>query len=207
MRSIFPRENIVRIDSDAHEKKSELMRKVKDADIILSTYSALGLLSELDRVAFLLFESDLTIPDYRMEEEVFHAIDYAKKLGKNILLQTQMRDHPLLDIVMTGNYRDFLTYMSHERELFHYPPYTQFVTLKVHSHNQSQVTDIISKLVNKISLLRRESTFFSYDRDIWDRSAGEWIQKILLKDVDLSYIIDALQGEILRNRAVSLEWR
>jgi primosomal protein N' (replication factor Y) (superfamily II helicase) len=207
MRSIFPLKNIVRIDSDTHAKKSELLAKVKNANMILSTYGAIGLLTQVDRVVFLLFESDLTIPDYRMEEEVFHAIDYAKKLEKDILLQTQMRDHPLLDIVMTGNYRDFLTYMSHERELFHYPPYTEFATLKVHSHVQSQVTDIISKLVNKIALLKRESTFFSYDRDIWDRSAGEWIQKILLKDTDLSYIIDALQGEILRNRAVSLEWR
>lgn len=135
-----------------------------------------------------------------MEEVLFHAIDYAKKLGKNILIQTHMREHPLLPIIMEGNYKDFLTYMSRERELFQYPPYREFITLRIHDHSQDRVRDIITKLANKIILIKKDSTFFSYDRDIWERSAGEWSQKIIMKDPDLSSVIQEIQGEVLRNR-------
>ncbi len=128
-----------------------------------------------------------------MEEELFHAIDYAKKFQKHILIQTHMRDHPLLTVIREGNYKDFLTYMSRERELFQYPPYAEFITVKIHDRSQDRVRDIVHKLANKIVLIRRESTFFSYDRDIWERSAGEWSQKIILRDKDLSYIIESIQ--------------
>lgn len=94
---------------------------------------------------------------------------------------------------MEGNYKDFLTYMSHERELFQYPPYAEFITLRIHDRSQDRVRDIITKLVNKIALLKKDSTFFSYDRDIWERSAGEWSQKIILKDRDLSSLIQEIQ--------------
>ena len=83
--------------------------------------------------------------------------------------------------------------MSHERELFQYPPYAEFITLRIHDHSQDRVRDIITKLVNKIALLKKDSTFFSYDRDIWERSAGEWSQKIILKDRDLSSLIQEIQ--------------
>jgi len=162
---------------------------------------------QVDYIVFVLFESDLTVPDYRMEEEIFHALDYAKKLWKPIFIQTRLKSHPLLDIIMEGNYRDFLTYMSHERELFEYPPYTEFVTIRIHDRTQSRVTDMISKLANKIALLKKESTFFSYDQDIWDKASGEWIQKIILKDKSLEYLLSQLQVEILRNRSITLEWR
>ncbi len=203
---LYPDLRILRIDSDTHEKRETLVHSLQNIDIILGTYNAMGLMSQVDHMVFALFESDLTIPEYRMEEEVFHAVDYAKKLGKNILIQTRMREHPLLDLIMEGNYKDFLSYMSHERELFGYPPYTQFVTIRIHDRSQARVKDIVTKLANKIELLKWDSIFFAYDRDIWEKSAGEWIQKIILKDKNLSPILDAIQGEILRNRAVTLQW-
>ena len=85
-----------------------------------------------------------------MEERLFHVLDYIKKSGKNILIQTEIENHPLLDICMEGNYKDFLSYMSQERKLFHYPPYTDFVTLRIHDASREKVKDIVAKLVNKI---------------------------------------------------------
>ena len=62
------------------------------------------------------------------------------------------------------------------------------------------------KLINKIGILKHSSTFFAFDTDIHERYAGEWQQKIILKDKDLSYILVDLEVEIVRNRSVTLEW-
>ena len=204
---LVPESRILRCDADTGEKRELLYQATKNTDILIGTYNSLGLMSEVDHVVFVLFESDLTIPDYRMEEELYHAVHYVKKLQKNILIQTRMTEHPLIDVIMQGNYKDFLQYMSQERKVFQYPPYSDFITLRVHDPSQDRVKDIITKLVNKISLLKSETTFLAYDRDIWERRSGEYIQKIILKDTDLSSLLISLQVEIMRNRSVTLEWR
>ncbi len=142
-----------------------------------------------------------------MEEDLYHMVDYVKKSGKSIIIQTYTPEHPLLEVIVKGNYKDFLNYIAPERKKFIYPPYAQFVLIRVHDISQEKVKDIIEKMVNKIDILKRKSTFFAYDRDIWEKYAGEWIQKIILKDEDLSYILSELEIEIVRNRAVTLEYR
>jgi len=64
----------------------------------------------------------------------------------------------------------------------------------------------MSKLINKIGILKNKSTFFAFDTEIIERYHGEWQQKIILKDKNLSYLIQELEVEIIRNRSVTLEW-
>ncbi len=71
--------------------------------------------------------------------------------------------------------------MSYEREIYHYPPYGQFALIRVRDLQKSKVTDIMAKLVNKITELKSLDIFVASDRDIWERYAGEWMQKIILK--------------------------
>ena len=97
--------------------------------------------------------------------------------------------------------------MSDERIRFSYPPYADFALLHVRDKNKEKVKDIITKLVNKIEILKTEDIFLAYDRDIWERLSGEWTQKIILKGKDLSLIFSHLEVEIVRNRGISLEWR
>ena len=61
--------------------------------------------------------------------------------------------------------------------------------------------------MNKIQILKKDSTFLAFDRDIWERYRNEWIQKIVLKDEDISYLLEQLETEIIKNRAVTLEWK
>lgn len=156
---------------------------------------------------FALFESDLTIPEYRMEEDLYHTLHYVKNSGKQVVIQTELVSHPLLSVLLDGNYKDFLTYMSQERKQFGYPPYGNFAIIRIHDPSKPRVQDIVAKLVNKIQILKKESTFLAFDRDIWERYRNEWIQKIILKDTDLSYLIAQLEVEIIKNRAVTLEWK
>ncbi len=73
--------DILRVDSDARIDRSEILTQVKQSHIIIGTHAQLSLIQHEDitHIVFLLFESDLTLPDYRMEEEVYHTLEYAKK--------------------------------------------------------------------------------------------------------------------------------
>lgn len=206
---LFPDMTTMRMDSDIAVKKSELISHIKDRDILIGTHVHTPLLqrSDIAHVVFLLFESDITLPDYRTEEDVYHMIAYAKKSGKHIFIQTHTPEHPLLSLIIEGNYRDFLDTMSRERKKYHYPPYAQFAVLRIHDTSKERVQDIIAKLVNKISLLKTDDIFMASDRDIWEKNRWEWIQKIILKGPHLEVLLNELEVEIVKNRAVTLEWR
>lgn len=204
----FPKKAIFRFDSDIKIKKSQLLSSIEPSKIVVSTYAWISLIhhSSIQKVVFLLFESDLTLPDYRMEEDLYHTLDYAKKSWKEIYIQTYIPEHPLLLTLTEGNYRDFLTYMSDERKKFSYPPYVDFVTIRIHDTSKEKLQNMRNKLVNKIETLKNEDIHFFYDREISDRSRGEWVIKILLKWKNLQQFLEQFDTELIKNRSITLEW-
>ncbi len=102
--------------------------------------------------------------------------------------------------------KSFLGYLSRERKEFRYPPFAELATIRVHDEQKKKVEDIMRKLINKIGLLKNTTTFLAFDTEIYEKSHGEWQQKIILKDTDISYILRELEVEIVRNRSVTLEW-
>ncbi len=209
LHSLLPNTNLLRIDSDTVLEKSKILSHVWDIDIIIGTHAHISLLhhGDIAHIVFLLFESDLTLPDYRMEEDVYHMLEYVKKSGKNLFIQTYTPDHPLLSLIIEGNYQDFLRDMSRERKAFDYPPYSQFALLRIRDAQKEKVQDIMVKLLNKITQIKEDTIFLASDQDIWERFAGEWMQKIILKWSNLEPLLAQLEVEIVRNRAVTLERR
>jgi primosomal protein N' (replication factor Y) (superfamily II helicase) len=207
--TIFPDSHILRADSDAEIEKKNISHAISDIDIIIGTYAHLSLLhhSDIAHIVFLLFESELTLPDYRMEEDTYHTIEYAKKSGKHLFIQTYTPEHPFLSLIIEGNYRDFLSSMSHEREKYQYPPYAQFALIRIRDIQKEKVRDIMTKLVNKIAQIKSDDIFIASDQDIWERYSWEWVQKIILKWKNLDILLANFEVEIVRNRAVTLEWR
>ena len=205
---LFPRASLLRVDSDKDEKKQTITNAIEHHDIILATYASLGLIhSGIHHIVSLLFESELTLPDYRMEEELYHTLEYLKKSGTPLMIQTYTPEHPLLTLLLEGNYKDFLTRMSSEREKFDYPPYTQFALLRIHDERREKVEDMVARIVNKIETIKTPDIFIAYDKELHEKYRGEWSQKIILKGKNLDVLIRELEVEILRNRSVTLEWR
>lgn len=198
---------ILRIDSDTKEKTEVLYRKVATSDIILTTHFWSTLIHpDIGAVIWLSFELNLSLPSYHIEEDIYNEISYFKKQHLPLYIQTYTPDHPLLREIMDGNIKSFLWYLSGERRDFLYPPFAELATIRVHDEQKKKVADIMGKLINKIGILKKKSTFFAFDTEIREKYGGEWQQKIILKDTDLSYIIQELQVEIVRNRSVTLEW-
>ncbi len=120
-------------------------------------------------VVFLSFEVNLSIPEYDMEEQLFDEILFYKKQNIPIYLQTYTPDHPLIREILTGNQKSFLDLLRIERQTFLYPPFADFVTIRVHHAYQKSVTTMMTHLVAKISTLKDETIFTAADTDIWEK--------------------------------------
>lgn len=198
---------ILRIDSDTKEKTETLYERISTSDIILSTNTGGSIVHpDIWAVIWISFELNLSIPSYHIEEDIYNEISYYKKQWLPLYIQTYTPDHPLLREIIDGNTKSFLSYLSRERKDFSYPPFAELATIRVHDEQKKKVEDIMSKLINKIWLLKKTSTFLAFDTEIRERYGGEWQQKIILKDTDLSYLLSELEVEIVRNRSVTLEW-
>ena len=204
---LSPDTHILRIDSDTKEKTEVLYEKIGTNDIIIATNTGGSIVHpDIWAVIWLSFELNLSIPSYHIEEDIYNEISYYKKQWLPLYIQTYTPDHPLLREIIDGNTKSFLGYLSRERKDFLYPPFAELATIRVHDEQKKKVEDIMRKLINKIWLIKKESTFFAFDTEIRERYGGEWQQKIILKDIDLSYILSDLEVEIVRNRNVTLEW-
>ncbi len=198
---------ILRIDSDTKEKTNILYEKISTSDIILSTNTGGSIVhTDIWAAIWISFELNLSIPSYHIEEDIYNEISYYKKQWLPIYIQTYTPDHPLLREIIDGNMKSFLGHLSRERKNFWYPPFAELATIRVHDEQKKKVEDIMRKLINKIWIIKKDTTFFAFDTEIRERYGWEWQQKIILKDTDLSYLLRELEVEIVRNRSVTLEW-
>lgn len=132
-------------------------------------------------VVVLLFEANLSVPEYDLEEDLYSEIAYRKKQRIPLYIQTYIPDHPLLQLAVFGNFRDYLHSLTQERKLFSYPPYVDFVTIRVHHKEQSTVKQHIALLYDALVSANKGDTFIAADQDVWEKYRGEWSQKIILK--------------------------
>lgn len=209
LQSIFETAEIYRIDSDSADRIDPMQEKIHSADIILSTQKwNLIQHDDIASVVFVLFEANFSVPSYDIEEHIYHSIAYFKKQNIAMYIQTFMPNHPILRSVVFENYHDFLTQiLVPERKAFSYPPFDDFVIIRVHHLKKEVVQSLITKLTQVIQPQLTDAIFFSAESDVWTRSQGQWNQKIILKWRWILDIIEILTPYIVRNRSVHLEWQ
>lgn len=123
------------------------------------------------------------------------------------MIQTYVPKSDLVRHLVDGNYRDFLVHTLTERKSFRYPPYSELVHVTVRDESIERVKDIIYKLKNKLELLKSPDIELYFDRELFSRRAGEYIQKIVLKGTNLEPLLAQISGEVFRNRGVNVEWK
>lgn len=169
-------------DTDHAKKPREIIQKLESAEVIIAT--SLGSLVQdyrIGSVIFALFEVNISVPEYDLEEELYAQISYIKKQNLPLYIQTFAPEHPLLQAIVFGNYKNFLDVLKSERKAFLYPPFVDFVTIRVHHRDKIFVKNTISALVEHISTLLQKDIFFAYDDELFEKSHGEWMQKVILK--------------------------
>ena len=136
-------------------KTRDLYDSLDDTDIILATSMGSTLVHpDIAPVVFLSFETNLSIPEYDIEEQLYDEILYYKKQSLPIYLQTYTPEHPLIREILTGNQKSFFGILQLERRTFAYPPYSELATIRVHHGSQQSVTTMMQHLSRKILELK-----------------------------------------------------
>lgn len=194
-------------DTDHTKKPREIFEKIEQSEVIIST--SLGSLIHDARIAsviFVLFEVNISVPEYDLEEELYTQISYIKKQNKSLYIQTFAPAHPLLQAIVFGNYKNFLEILKAERKMFSYPPYVDFASIRVHHKEKNFIKNTILALVEQIETRDLTDIFFVYDQELFEKSHGEWSQKIILKGKWVADIVEFLSPLIVRNRFIYVDW-
>ncbi|EKE29731.1 MAG: primosome assembly protein PriA [uncultured bacterium (gcode 4)] len=206
---IFKSSKIARLDSDKITKEWIHLEDIWNADIIIATESINAVtIDNLWLVVVPLFELEMVIPEYDIEERIYINISYNLKRWADAIIQTYIPGHELLKIITEWNYKDFLMHTLEERKAFKYPPYWKLAYIWIKSKNKDRVTDMAVKLVNKLEISNEDNkVFINYDSKSFTKRAWEFRQKIILRWENLEEFLQIASGEIIRNREIELEWK
>lgn len=179
------------------------------ARIFIGTEYALRHYFGIVEVAIVLLpESELNIPEFDIEERVYTNIRALRSVSKHCLIETHTPKLPLIQDILYGNYKSFLTRTLSERKKYQYPPYSGLAYIRVKHKNISMLEDICAKIHNKLQLeiQKKEgaSDHILYDRSVRLKRAGEYIDTIMIRSPSLIQILEPIQKEVLRNRSVEL---
>ena len=153
-------------------------------------------------------EAELAIPEFDIEERVYTHLRTLSTLAKEIIIETHTPRLTLLEDLLHHNYRDFLIRTLRDRKLFRYPPYMGLAYIEISHKNPSIVEDIALKLTNKLGLtIANESSAVLYDRGARTKRAGLTVDTLVLRSADIHGFLEPIRGEVMRNRAVSLNIR
>lgn len=163
---------MLRMDSDKKRHETITEKDIESAEIIIATELGNTLSPEnLGLVVFCLFEANLTTPEYDMEERVYNQVAYNLRKQVPLVIQTFTPNVPLVKIIESGNYKDFLTHTLAERKAFLYPPYAELAYIWVEDKSKDRVKEVIHKLANKLTIIKNEDIILNYDKELFDRRA------------------------------------
>ena len=184
-------------------------KTLAEYDIFIGTQKISSLpIENLGLVAFLLVESDLAVPDYAIEEDMYHQIRHFFSRARDIILQTRSPKLRLITDVMSGNFRSFFQRTASERKQFRLPPFTQMVTIHISDTGESLVKQRIASMAS--SMIEAAKTtpeaLVVYDHLLTEKRAGKYCQKILVRCPNMLAFLEPFRAQIVRGRGIEVEW-
>jgi len=126
----LPDIKVFRIDSDSTTTPKAASNVIKNflsapGSVLLGTEMALHYLgNEIDNVAVASVDSLFSLPDFRIEEKIFHLlISLRAKATKHFLIQTRNTDNTIFEHALRGNILDFYRDEIAMRKALGYPPF------------------------------------------------------------------------------------
>lgn len=163
---LFPAAKVARMDLDTTRSKYAYKQLIDEfelgnIDILVGTQMVTkGLdFDNVSVVGVLNVDSVLNFPDFRSYEKAYQLIvQVSGRAGRKqkkgtVYIQTNQPDHEVIKHVLADNYLQFYQSQIHEREQFHYPPFTRVIELSVVSKDISVVNDIAEQLAVQLKPL------------------------------------------------------
>ncbi len=136
IKSLFPEATVFVMDKDNISTHRQAV-KVRDnfyntaGAIMLGTEMALSYLNQkVENVAVVSIDSYFSIPDFQINEKIFHILLSLRGLAeKNLLFQTRQENTKVFDYARAGNLIDFYRDEIAERKSIGYPPFTTYIKM------------------------------------------------------------------------------
>jgi len=207
--NLFKDNKISRLDSDKIKKEWINIEDVKNSGIIIATESVNTIsFDDLGLVVFPLFELELTIWEYDIEEKIYGNIVHNIKRWADVLIQTYIPKNPLLITITEWNYKEFLINTLEERKKFSYPPYQELLNIITKWIDKKKLSENTELFLHKINCLEKNWELnISYNKNYYSKRAWEFYQKIIIKWENIEDFLKPLKGEITRNRNITIEWK
>ena len=170
LESIFNKTTIVRVDRDSARKKffiRDMNEKISQGGpcILIGTQMlAKGHdFKHITSVFVLDTDAELFHPDFKSQERLGQLLTQVAGRGgrgissSEIFLQTYYPNHPLLEKLTNGNYKEFLKEIGKEREITSMPPFSFITLIRANSVNEKNVIDFLNLVKKMVELIEPQS--------------------------------------------------
>ena len=193
VRELFPEARIARMDLDTTRSAGAYQRIIGDfssgrTDILIGTQMiSKGLdFSGVTVVGRHTADTMLNYPDFRAYEHAYMMLTQvsgrAGRRGERglVILQTKSPDLPVIQQVVSGDFKTFASDLMDERRMFHYPPFYHLVYVYLRYRNEAVVE---SAAIEMASRLRQQfgERVLGPDKPAVARVKTESIRKIVVK--------------------------
>lgn len=193
VRELFPEARIARMDLDTTRSAGAYQRIIGGfssgrTDILIGTQMiSKGLdFSGVTVVGILNADTMLNYPDFRAYEHAYMMLTQVSgRAGRRgdrglVILQTKSPDLPVIQQVVSGDFKTFASDLMDERRMFHYPPFYHLVYVYLRYRNEPVVE---SAAIEMASRLRQQfgERVLGPDKPAVARVKTESIRKIVVK--------------------------
>lgn len=137
IKKLFPKLQIFVLDKDTaatDKQASDIVKKFENTKgaLLLGTESSLAFLPEVKYSAIASIDSLFSIPDFKINERIMHLLlRINEKTTGHFLIQTRVKNQPLLNQFASSNLLDFYRQEIDMRESIKYPPFTQHIKITI----------------------------------------------------------------------------
>ena len=206
IRKLFPNAQVLLVEKDFSQVSQKAL---KEGNIFVWTQKISSLpIENLGLTAFLLVESDLAVPVYNIEEEVYTHVRYFFHRSDEIVLQTRSPKLSLIQDIVSSNFRTFFQHTVNERKQFRLPPFTQMAMITITEAGESALKLRVGTLASAMLAAAKEKTdtTVTYDHMLSERRQGKYMQKILIRWPDLLQFLEPFRQQLVRGRGIEVEW-
>lgn len=212
----FPEARILRMDLDTTRNKDAYSRIIDDfsrhkADILVGTqmvtkgldFAAVGMVGVVNA------DNILNFPDFRASERAFNMLEQvAGRAGRRadspgkVVIQTYTPAHPVINHVLTHDYKSFFTEELEQRKQFCYPPFSRVINIYIKHRDRAALDREARRYAARLRELLGSRVNGPIEPPV-ERIASLYIRQIMLR-VETNAAISRVK-EILRTVFIEMQ--
>ncbi|MDN4165239.1 primosomal protein N' [Cytophagales bacterium LB-30] len=191
---LFPATKVQRMDLDTTRSKHSYQEIIDDfsqqkTQILIGTQMVTKGL-DFDQVTLVgVLDADglLRFPDFRASERSFQTLTQVSgRAGRKekkgvVIIQTRDVQHPILQMVIHYQWREFYQYELNERRLFRFPPFVRLITITLRHRDKSSVKQAASQLARHLRSNLGENRVSEAHEPLISRIKNRFLMEITVK--------------------------